>query len=326
MVYQGHVYFPVAASRRGVERTDEICGRVLLQENRFITRKRIQEATLPRHADKPTRESAGGDVSKTGMLEGAKEFWQYRELFYFFIWRDIKVKYKQTVLGALWAIIQPFFSMVVFTLFFGKFAKMPSEGVPYPVFSYSALVPWTYFAGAVGHSGNSLVGNSDLLTKVYFPRFAIPASAALSGIVDFYIASFILFGIMMFYNIPITSHLLLWPILVIPLVFLSTGMGMIFSSLNVKYRDIKYTIPFMIQILLFVTPIIYPISILPEPYRKLAALNPLTGIIDAFRATVLPDKEINVWLLSISCFVSLFVFVIGLIYFRKTEKGFADIV
>lgn len=265
-------------------------------------------------------------VIKMGKFDGLKEFWQYRELFYFFIWRDIKVKYKQTVLGALWAIIQPFFSMIVFTIFFGKFAKMPSEGVPYPVFSYAALVPWTYFSGAVGQSGNSLVGNSDLLTKVYFPRFAIPASAALSGIVDFLIASVILFGILMFYNIPISWSLLFWPILVIPLVFLATGMGMIFSSLNVKYRDIKYTIPFMIQTLLFVTPIIYPISILPEKYQKLAALNPLTGIIEAFRATVLPGKHINISLLSLSCFVSIVVFIIGLLYFRKMEKGFADIV
>jgi lipopolysaccharide transport system permease protein len=267
-----------------------------------------------------------GRTTTATKFQYISEFWRYRELFYFFVWRDVKVKYKQTVLGALWAIIQPFFSMVVFTIFFGKFAKMPSEGVPYPVFSYSALVPWTYFAGAVGYSGNSLVGNSDLLTKVYFPRFAIPASAALSGLVDFLIASTILFGIMIYYNIPLTLNLLFWPFLVIPLMFLALGLGMIFSSMNVKYRDIKYTIPFIIQILLFVTPIIYPITILPEPYRKLAALNPLTGIIDAFRSTVLPDKHMNLWLLAISCFISVIIFFLGLFYFRKVEKDFADIV
>jgi lipopolysaccharide transport system permease protein len=259
-------------------------------------------------------------------MEWIKEFWHYRELFYFFVWRDIKIRYKQTILGALWAIIQPFFTMIVFTIFFGKFAKMPSEGVPYPVFSYSALVPWTFFSGAVGYSGNSLVGNSNLLTKVYFPRFAIPASAALSGILDFFIASIILFGIMMFYNIPLSWNLLFWPFLVIPLILLALGLGMIFSSLNVKYRDIKYTIPFMLQIWLFITPIIYPISILPEKYRVLAAFNPMTGIIEAFRSTVIPNKQVDIMLLAFSIIVSLLVFLLGLIYFRQTEKEFADIV
>lgn len=268
----------------------------------------------------------GNNVTAATKFGFIKEFWQYRELFYFFIWRDVKVRYKQTVLGALWAVIQPFSTMIVFTIFFGKFAKMPSEGVPYPVFSYSALVPWTFFAGAVGNSGNSLIGNSDLLTKVYFPRFAIPASAALSGIVDFFIASLILFGIMIFYHIPFSWSLMFWPILVIPLIILSLGLGMVFSSLNVRYRDIKYTIPFIIQVLLFITPIIYPISILPERYQRLAALNPLTGIIEAFRSTVIPNKNVDFLLLAVSITVSLLIFLLGLAYFRKTEKEFADIV
>ena len=255
-----------------------------------------------------------------------QEFWQYRELFYFFVWRDFKVRYKQTVLGAMWAVIQPFFTMIVFTIFFGKFAKMPSEGVPYPVFSYSALVPWTFFSSAVGNSGNSLVGNSDLLTKVYFPRFAIPASAALSGIIDFFIATTILFGIMIYYQIPLRWELLLWPVLVVPLVILALGIGMIFSALNVRYRDIKYTIPFIIQTLLFVTPIIYPISILPERYQRIAAFNPLTGFIEAFRSTVIPGKEFDLTLFSFSVFVSLLIFGLGLWHFRRTEKEFADIV
>jgi lipopolysaccharide transport system permease protein len=266
------------------------------------------------------------DVTETARFEWIQEFWDYRELFYFFVWRDIKIKYKQTVLGALWAIIQPFFTMIVFTIFFGKFAKMPSEEVPYPVFSYSALVPWTYFAGAVAYSGNSLVGNSNLLKKIYFPRFAIPASATLSGVMDFFIASIILFGIMIFYNIPITFSLLLWPLLIIPMIFLALGFGMIFSSLNVRYRDIKYTVPFILQIWMFVTPIIYPISILPENFQKLAALNPMTGIIEAFRSTVLPNKQLDLGLLLFSIIVSISVFLLGLFIFRKTEKEFADIV
>jgi lipopolysaccharide transport system permease protein len=268
----------------------------------------------------------GNNAATAIKLGWIKEFWHSRELFYFFIWRDIKIRYKQTVLGAMWAIIQPFFTMVVFTIFFGNFAKVPSEGVPYPVFSYSALVPWTYFSGALGLSGNSLIGNSNLLTKVYFPRFTIPASAALSGILDFFIASVILFGIMIYFHIPLSLDLLFWPVFVIPLILLALGLGMIFSSLNVKYRDIKYTIPFMIQLWLFVTPIIYPISILPEKYKKLVALNPMTGIIEAFRSTVIPNKPVDFGLLLYSVVVSLLIFLLGLMYFRKTEKEFADLV
>jgi lipopolysaccharide transport system permease protein len=266
------------------------------------------------------------NVTTAIKFEWIKEFWRYRELFYFFVWRDLKVRYKQTSLGALWAIIQPFFTMVVFTIFFGHFAKMPSEDVPYPVFSYSALVPWTYFSGAVAGSGNSLVGNSNLLTKVYFPRFAIPASAALSGILDFFIASIILFGIMIYFHVPLSWDLLFWPVLVVPMIFLALGLGMIFSSLNVKYRDIKYTIPFMIQIWLFVTPIIYPISILPDKYKIFIALNPMTGIIETFRSIVIPNKHVDFWLLLYSISVALLMFVLGLLYFRKTEKDFADLV
>jgi len=268
----------------------------------------------------------GNSASTTIKLGWIKEIWNFRELFYFFIWRDIKIRYKQTVLGAMWAIIQPFFTMVVFTIFFGNFAKVPSEGVPYPVFSYSALVPWTYFSGALALSGNSLIGNSNLLTKVYFPRFAIPAASVLSGILDFFIASLLLFGIMVYYNIPLSPGLLLWPILVIPLILLALGLGMVFSSLNVKYRDIKYTIPFLIQLGLFVTPIIYPISILPEKYKIFVALNPMTGIIEAFRSTVIPNKHIDMLLLLYSVIVSLLIFLLGLMYFRKMEKEFADLV
>ena len=266
----------------------------------------------------------GNNATVTTKFEWIREFWQYRELFYFFVWRDIKIKYKQTVLGALWAIIQPFFTMVVFTIFFGKFAKMPSEGIPYPIFSYSALVPWIYFSGAVGFSGNSLVGNSNLLTKVYFPRFAIPASAALSGILDFFIASLVLFGIMIYFNIPISWYLIFWPVLIIPLILLALGCGMILSSLNVKYRDIKYTIPFIIQIWLFVTPIIYPISILPEKYQRIINLNPMTGIIETFRSLVLINKQVDFWILLYSICFSMLIFLLGWIYFRKTEKEFAD--
>jgi len=254
------------------------------------------------------------------------EFWRYKELLYFFVWRDIKVKYKQTVLGALWAIIQPFFSMVVFTVFFGKLAKMPSDGIPYPVFSYSALVPWTYFTSALSSVGNCLVGNSNLLTKVYFPRIAIPLASVLAGLLDFIIASVLLGGIMLYYNIPFSLELLFWPILIFPVMLLALGLGMLLASLNVKYRDIKYVIPFGIQLMLFLTPIIYPISIVPQKYRLLVSLNPLSGIIETFRALVVHNKQVDYISLGISFTVIIVVFFVGLFVFQKTEKSFADLV
>lgn len=258
--------------------------------------------------------------------EWLQEFWRYRELFFFMAWRDVKIRYKQTVLGASWAVIQPFFTMIVFTLFFGRLAKMPSDGIPYPIFSYSALLPWTYFSGALSLAGNSLVGNANLITKVYFPRVTIPASAVLSGLVDFAIAFVVLLGMMAYYHIQLSWGLLLWPVIVIPLVLLALGVGMIFASLNVKYRDIKYAIPFGIQLWLFLTPIIYPTSIIPERFRFLAAMNPLTGLIEAFRASMLPTRQVDWHLLGISVVVILFIFVLGAVYFRKTERTFADIV
>ena len=255
-----------------------------------------------------------------------KEFWQYRELFYFLVWRNIKVRYKQTLLGASWAIIQPFFTMVIFTLFFGKLAKMPSDGVPYPIFSYAALLPWTYFSQSLNQAGNSLVMSQNLITKVYFPRMIIPASYALSGLVDFGLASVILFGMMLYYHIPLSWGLLFLPLLVIPLLLLATGVGMIFSSLNVKYRDIKHVLPFVVQIWLFMTPVIYPTSIIPQRFQKFIALNPTVGLIETFRAVLLPTRNIDWQLFGVSLFITLLALVLGMIYFRKTEKEFADII
>ncbi len=258
---------------------------------------------------------------RNGWLE---ELWDYRELFFFFIWRDVKIRYKQTVLGASWAVIQPLFTMLVFSLFFGGLAKMPSDGVPYPIFSYCALVPWTYFSGALALSGNCLVANSNLLTKVYFPRLAIPVASVLSGVVDFCIASILLIGLMIYYDVTPGWRLLLWPVLTIPLTVLVLGLGMILASLNVTYRDVKYAVPFGIQICLFVTPIIYPTSIIPARFRFLIDLNPLTGLIEAFRASVLPGRQIDWKQLMISVLISCIIFVVGLIYFKKTERMFAD--
>jgi lipopolysaccharide transport system permease protein len=255
-----------------------------------------------------------------------KEFWEYRELFFFLVWRDVKIRYKQTVLGAGWAIIQPFFMMIIFTLFFGRMAKMPSDGIPYPVFSYSALLPWNYFSASLRLSGNSLVTGANLVRRVYFPRVALPAASTLSGLVDFAIAFVVLIGMMVYYDIPISWGLLMWPLLLIPLVLLALGIGMILSALNVKYRDIKHAIPFFIQALLFITPIIYPTSIASKKIQFLLSLNPLTGLIEAFRASMLPTRSIDWQLLGMSVVITLVIFVVGAIYFRRTEREFADII
>jgi lipopolysaccharide transport system permease protein len=259
-------------------------------------------------------------------LEWLVEFYRYRELFYFLVWRDVKIRYKQTLLGASWAILQPFFMMVVFNLLFGRAAGIDSEGVPYPVFSYAALVAWTYFQHSVPLAGNSLVANSKLISKVYFPRAIIPAASALSGVVDFAFAAVVLVGIMLYYHVPLSAGLLLWPLFLLPLLLFSTAVGMIFSSMNVKYRDIKYTIPFFVQIMLFLSPVIYPASRLPAKYRTVLDLNPLVGIIDAFRAAALPTRTIDWGLLGQATLVTLGLFVLASLYFYKTEREFADII
>ena len=254
------------------------------------------------------------------------EFWRYRELFYFFVWRDLKVRYKQTLLGAAWAVIQPFFTMVVFSIFFSRIAQIPSDGIPYPLFSYAALLPWTYFSVAITNAGNSLTSNSDLLTKVYFPRSTIPASAAISGLLDFAIAFVVILGLMAYYQFTPSWGLLLWPLLMAPLIMLALGVGMFMAALNAKYRDIKYALPFIINLWLFITPIIYPTSMLPAKWQPLLALNPLTGIIEAFRASAFRPQALDWRLLGISSAVTLVVLLGGALYFRKTERVFADVI
>ena len=254
------------------------------------------------------------------------DFWRYRELFYFLAWRNVKVRYKQTVLGIGWALLQPVFSMIVFTVLFGKFAKLPTDGVPHPVFYFSALLPWTYFSGTLTLSGNSLVADPNLITKVYFPRAILPTSAAISGLVDFCIGYLLLLGMLAYYQIPLGGQALLWPLLVLLLVTFSLGVSLILAALNVRYRDVKYVVPFIIQLGLFVTPVIYPVSMIPEQYRPLAALNPLCGIIEAFRAALIPAKDVDWQLLGVSAVVTALVFIAGTIYFRNTERTFADVV
>ena len=255
-----------------------------------------------------------------------KEIWKFRELLYFLTKRDIKVRYKQTVLGGLWAIIQPLFSMLVFTLFFGKLAKVPSDGIPYPIFVYAGLLPWTYFANALSASGNSLVGSQNLITKVYFPRLIIPASASLAGLLDFFIAMLVLCVLMIFYRFLPGMGILLFPVL-IGLTFLcAVGVGLWLSALNVEYRDIRYAIPFLIQLWMFVSPVIYPVSMVSQRYQWLLALNPMAGVINAYRASLLGHQSIDWFLLGISTATIIFLFLSGMYYFRRMEKTFADVV
>jgi lipopolysaccharide transport system permease protein len=254
------------------------------------------------------------------------DIWRYRELLYFLTWRDIKVRYKQTTIGVGWAILQPLLTMVVFTVFFGKMAQIPSEGIPYPVFSYSGLLLWTYFSSSVSNSGNSLVNNTNLITKVYFPRTVIPLSSSLTGIVDYVIAMSILVVMMFLYGFFPKPRLLLLP-LVFFLAFISaTGFGLWLSALNVKYRDVRYVIPFFIQLLLFATPVIYPATILPERSRWLLFLNPISGIIDAHRALTLGHRPIDWCALFVSSTIGFLVFITGIFYFRRTERFFADVI
>ena len=255
-----------------------------------------------------------------------REIWNYRELLYFLTKRDIKVRYKQTVLGGLWAIIQPVCMMVVFTLFFGRLAKVPSDGIPYPIFVYVGLLPWTYFANALSASGNSLVGSANLITKVYFPRLIVPASASLAGLLDFFIAMLVLGAMMAYYQFLPNMGIILFPFLVGLTFLCATGVGLWLSALNVQYRDIRYVIPFLIQLWMFVSPVIYPVSMVKKKYHWLLALNPMGGVIKAYRASILGHLPIDWPLLAISTVMIVLLSISGLFYFRKMEKVFADVV
>ncbi|MDD5050831.1 MAG: ABC transporter permease [Candidatus Pacebacteria bacterium] len=263
---------------------------------------------------------------KTFSWNDIRELWRYKELLYFFAWRDLKVRYKQTAIGIAWAIFQPLITMLVFTIFFGGLAKIPSDGVPYPIFVFIGLLIWQFFSTALSDASNSLVTNQSILTKIYFPRLILPISTVATKIIDFFIATLILVGLMIYYHfVPHLYGLLILPLLLVMTFAVSTGIGLFLAAVNVKYRDVRYVLPFFIQILLFITPVIYPPSIAGK-YAWIMALNPLTGIIKAARAALLGNIPINWLLLLISGIACLFTLLIGLIYFKKTEKYFADII
>jgi lipopolysaccharide transport system permease protein len=254
-----------------------------------------------------------------------RELWEYRELVYFFAWRDIKVRYKQTVLGALWAIIQPFFTMVIFSLFFGRLAKVPSDGLPYPIFSYAALVPWTFFSNALTQAANSLVLSSNMIKKIYFPRLALPIATVLAGVVDFVLAFVVLLGMMLFYGLVPTLNILWLPLFLLLALVTSLGVGLWLSAMNVQFRDVHYTIPFLTQAWLFVTPIAYPSSLLSEPWRTLYGLNPMAGVVDGFRWALLGTGTAPGTMTIVSAVVALALFISGAFYFRRMEQSFADV-
>ena len=254
------------------------------------------------------------------------ELWEYRELLYFLVWRDVKVRYKQTVLGAAWAILQPFMTMVVFSLFFGKLGRIPSEGLPYPIFSFAALVPWTFFATGLGQGANSLVGSQNLIKKVYFPRLVIPIASVLSGVVDFALAFLVLLGMMLFYGIYPTLNLLWLPLLLLLALVTALGVSLWLSALNVQFRDVRYTVPFLTQFWLFATPIAYPSSLLPEPWRTVYGLNPMAGVVEGFRWALLGTETRPGAMILVSTAAALALLVSGAYYFRRMEKSFADVV
>lgn len=255
-----------------------------------------------------------------------RELWAYRELVYFLTWRDIKVRYKQTVLGAAWAIIQPFFSMVVFSLFFGKLAKVPSDGIPYPIFSFAALVPWTFFSNALSQSSYSLVQNSNLIRKVYFPRLAIPIASVVSGVVDFLLAFGVLLAMMVCYGIYPTWNLVWLPFLLVMALLTSLGVGLWLSTLNVQYRDVRFAVPFLIQFWMFSTPIVYPSSLLGAKWQLVYALNPMVGVVEGFRWALLGTDTAPGPMIAVSSIVTLAILLCGALYFRRMEQSFADVV
>lgn len=290
------------------------------------------EEVLPRQADNGAEPLAARvptlriQPSSGWRSLGLHELWTHRELVYFFVWRDLKVRYKQTALGAGWAILQPLATMAVFSLFFGRLARMPSDGIPYPVFSYAALVPWMFFVNALTQGSNSLVGNSHLLTKVYFPRLALPITTLVAGAVDFALSFVGLVALITYYGIPLTMKVLFLPAFLLLAIVTSLGVALWLAAVNVQFRDVRHTVPFLTQFWMFATPIAYPSSLLPEPWRTLFALNPMVGVVEGFRWALLGAQTAPGSMVAVSSAVAIVLLVTGALYFRRMERTFADIV
>jgi lipopolysaccharide transport system permease protein len=255
-----------------------------------------------------------------------RDLWGYRELLFFLAWRDFRLRYRQTFLGIVWALIQPFFTMVVFTVLFGEVVKVPSDDMPYPVFFYAGLLPWSYFSSVVGQSALSLIGNASLITKVYFPRIFLAASPTLTGLVDLGINAVLLIGFLVWYGMPFTWKLALWPGLIFLLFTLTLSVGILLAASNVRYRDMKHALPLVIQLWLYATPIIYPLSLVPERFRTFVLLNPLTGIVQAFRASCSPTVSVDWSALAASVAIIGILLAVSVLCFTKVEREFADIV
>lgn len=263
---------------------------------------------------------------KTLSLDDVREIWEYKGLLYFFVWRDLKVRYKQTIVGVGWAIFQPFINMVVFSVFFGKLIKVPSDGIPYPIFVYTGLLFWQFFSSALSETSNALISNAAIVTKVYFPRLLLPIAVTITKFVDTFVASLILIGLMFYYGfVPHAQAIIVIPIILLISFMAAVGGGLFLASINVKYRDVRYVLPFFIQMLLFITPVIYPASIAGK-YSWILAVNPMTGVIKAARGSILGTEPVNWLLLGLSFIATMIIFVIGIIFFKKTERYFADIV
>jgi lipopolysaccharide transport system permease protein len=253
------------------------------------------------------------------------ELWEYRELLYFLVWRDVKVRYKQTMLGAGWAILQPFFTMVIFSIFFGRLAKIPSDGIPYPIFAYAALVPWTFFATALGRGADSLVSSADIIKKVYFPRMAVPIARVTAALVDLVLSFGVLLLMMRYYHVAATARVFWVPLFALLAVVTALGASLWLSAMNVEFRDVQFVIPFLIQLWFFATPVIYPSSLLPGRWRLAYAMNPMAGVVEGFRWALLGSKAVPGKILAVPVVTALALLVSGALCFRRMEKTFADI-
>jgi lipopolysaccharide transport system permease protein len=290
-------------------------------EDEMIVKENIDQSEKPQFIIQPTHGWA---------FINFPDLWHYRELLYTLIWRDIKIRYKQTVLGVAWVILQPVISTIIFTAIFGILLNAPSNGVPYPVFALSGLLPWTFFASSLNKSSNSLVLNANLITKIYFPRIAVPLSSTLSGLVDFSISFLVLLVVMLFYGIYPTWTILFLPVFLVFAILTALGFGLWLSALNVRYRDVNQLTPFVLQVWMYLTPVVYAVTLIPEQYRFILALNPMTAVVEGFRWSLLGstivEGLVSGWLLIVPVFITFFVLVSGAIFFRRTEKTFADII